>query len=160
MAYIEKDRDGEFWNSVSQTTPINPDCTCGGDTTTSDQETNLNRWKWLIDGWSKMTFAEKVALFTPYVRVVRLYCIKPNYFDGYINNEIIDTVMTKCRTFKELKYDEDHHGSPCFTLIFNPIDVRSIPDAATRLSVQTWGSTYGFLENTNSTGSNCSCMSR
>lgn len=160
MAYIEKDRDGEFWNPVSQTTPINPDCDCSGDSstaTTSDHDTNLARWKWLIEGWNKMTFAEKVALFTSYVRVVRLYNTKFHNFDTDINKEIIDTVFSKCRTFKELKYDEDHHGSPCFALIFNPIDVTSIPDTATRLSVQQWGMTYGFLESTSSTVT-CSCM--
>lgn len=160
MAYIEKDRDGEFWNPVSQTTPINPDCDCNRDsstTTTSDHDTNLARWKWLIEGWDKMTFVEKAALFTPYVRVVRLYNTKSVDFDTDINKEIIDTVFTKCRAFKELKYDEDHHGSPCFTLIFSPIDVNSIPDTTTRLSVQQWGTTYGFLENTSSTVT-CSCM--
>lgn len=161
MAYIEKDRDGEFWNPVSQTTQINPDCTCNGDsstTTTTDQETNLARWKWLINGWDKMTFNEKIALFTPYVRVVRLYDYKSEGFDKGINGQINATVFTECRTFKELKYDEDHHGSPCFALIFNPIDPNAIPDTATRVSVLNWGMTYGFLKNDNSTGSNCSCM--
>ena len=158
MPYIEKDREGEFFNPVSSTVQINPNCDCGCNDSTSttedsDDSINLNRWKWLIDGWDKMTFSEKIALFTPYVRAIRLYSYKYTDFDKAINDEIVNTVFEECRTFSTLKYDEDHHGSPCFALIFNPINVDVIPDADTRYKVRHFGEKYGFL----TSKMTCSC---
>lgn len=167
MPYIEKDREGEFFNPVSNTVQVNPrdcDCGCSGDGTTNpttDNEFNLKRWSWLINEWDEMTFAERAALFTPYIRVIRLYNTSAADFDSKINEEISDTVINKCRTFSEIKYDEDHHGSPCFTIIFNPIDVDSIPNTTVRISVRIWGQTYGFLKSDASTTStSCSVCGR
>ena len=143
--YIEQERGGEFFCPASQTNQVNPDCPC---IPQDDSSVNLSRWKWLIDGWDKMNFKERMALFTPYVKVVRLFSQKSNEFDDFINNDIVNFQFTTCRKFSHLKYDEDHHGTPCFILVFDPIDLNAIPDAATRSSMKMWGNTYGFYKDT------------
>lgn len=138
MQYIEKDTNGCFFD------PTN--CPCAPATpNTTDTETNNERWSWLINGWETMSFKDKLALFTPYVKVIRLYQTKVDDFDVEINNTIIETSFKLCRTLQYVKYDEDHHGSPCFALVFDPIDVNSIPNVTTRSSVRAWGVKYGFL---------------
>lgn len=156
MPYIERDRDGEFFCSASQTVEINPST---GTPVVTNRDENLERWKWLINGWATMTFKERMSLFTPYVQILRLYNSTPVDFDDAINDHIIDTSYDTCRKFNSLKYDEDHHGSPCFTLIYDPIDPDCIPDAATRSAVKMWGSEFGFYKsNTNTaTSSTCPC---
>ena len=131
--YIEQERGGEFFCPASQTVQVNPD---------------MSRWKWLIDGWDKMNFKDRMALFTTYVKVVRLFSQKSNEFEDFINNEIVNFQFTSCRKFSHLKYDEDHHGTPCFILVFDPIDLNAIPDAATRSAMKMWDTTYGFYKDT------------
>lgn len=147
MPYIEKDREGEYFNPVSETTQINPGNNCPiGDDGSTDYDINRSRWGWLIYGWDKMDFKKRMALFTPYVRIVRLLYKTSVEFDQVINDMIIDTQFEKCRMFNHLEYDEDNHGTPCFALIFDPINVNSIPDADIRSAVKSWGSRYGFLD--------------
>lgn len=158
MPYIERDRDGEFFCSVSQTVEVNPNDSIS---TNTDRDTNLSRWEWLIKDWDEMPFKERMALFTPYIRIIRLYNVTPDQFDDTINIIITDTQFDICRKFNSLKYDEDHHGSPCFTLIFDPIDPDDIPDQTTRSAVKMWGSEYGFYKYPSYTGtttsSTCPC---
>lgn len=157
MSYIEKDRDGCFFNDVSCTTEVNPSCCCNSDTSTDtatlEYNENLARWYWLISGWSTMSFREKLALFTQYIHVFRMKGVDPSNFDEELNNTISDTVYCKCRDFLGLKYDEDHHGSPCYTLIFDAIDIDLIPDSNIKSEVSSW---YNKYVNANSS-SCCSC---
>ena len=142
--YIEQERGGEFFCPASQTVQVNPECPC---IPQDDRSINEARWQWLVDGWNKMSFKEKMELFTPYIKVVRLFSQKSNEFDEAINKCIIETQFILCRKFNYLKYDEDHHGTPCFVLVFDPIDLDSVPDTATRGAMKMWGSTYGFYKN-------------
>lgn len=146
MNYIEANQEGEFFNPASGTVQINPPEGEPSDPIVEEYNENLMRWEWLIKGWPDMSFRDRMALFIPYVRIVRLINQKVDDFDEYINDEIIDTQYMECRTFSELKYDEDNHGSPCFTLIFDPINISAIPDFDTRRAVETWGSRFGFIK--------------
>ena len=81
--YIEQERCGEFFCHASQTVQVNPDCPCNPQ---DDSSVNLSRWKWLIDGWDKMNFKERMALFTPYVKaylimkdIAKKYCTNRQY---------------------------------------------------------------------------------
>lgn len=154
MSYIERDRDGEFFCSASQTVEVNP-----SDSTpvATNREENLERWKWLVDDWDNMTFKDRMALFAPYIKVFRMYNTTSAEFDAAINNRIIDSMYDTCRKFNSLKYDEDHHGSPCFVLIYDPIDPNDIPDVATRNAVKTWGSEFGFYNPTTNTSTSSTC---
>lgn len=151
MNYIESDREGEFFNPASETVQINPSESTFSDPVVKEYNENLSRWEWLIKGWPEMSFKERMALFTPYVRIVRLINQKVDDFDEAINYEILDTQYIECRTFSELKYDEDNHGSPCFTLIFDPINANAIPDFDIRKEVEAWGAKFGFINSRNST---------
>ena len=155
--YIEQERGGEFFCTASQTVQVNPDCPCNPQ---DDSSVNMSRWKWLVDGWDKMSFKERMALFTPYVKVVRLFSQKSNEFDDFINNEIINFQFTSCRKFNHLKYDEDHHGTPCFILVFDPIDLDTIPIVATSISMKRWGRNYGFYNASKSTTNTCPVCNR
>ena len=151
MSYIEQDRDGEFFNPASQTVQVNPNYKLAPN---DDRSINDARWDWLVNGWSRMSFKERMELFTPYIKLVRLFSQKSSEFEETINNDIIETQFTMCRKFNHLKYDEDHHGTPCFVLVFDPIDLDFIPNMDTRSAVKMWGSTYGFYKDTSKTSNN------
>ena len=81
MNYIESDREGEFFNPASETVQINPSESTSSDPVVKEYNENLSRWEWLIKGWPEMSFKERMALFTPYVRIVRLINQKVDDFD-------------------------------------------------------------------------------
>ena len=157
MAYIEKDRDGEFFCPASCTVEVNPDSNTGSNTSTSEYDENLARWKWLIDDWSDMSFKDKMTLFTKYIDVVRLTNATSGSFSTVLNTNINNVEYNCCRKFLELKYDEDHHGTPCFAMIYDAIDVDQIPDAGVRNEVRKFGETYGFIPKSSVPSTDCTC---
>ena len=146
--YIEKDVKGEFFNPVSSTIKVNPDSSCNCNNVSRNDE-NYLRWKWLIDGWDKMSFKERMALFFPYLHYVNT---RDNYkkdFDEKFQFEMIETGYKLCRMFDKLKFDPDGQGIPNLIMIYKPISIDSIPDSETKAKVRAWGNAMGFI--------NCSC---
>ena len=148
--YIEKDIPGEFFNPVSSTIKVNPDCNCDCNKSNDNiYDENYLRWKWLIDGWDKMGFKERMGLFFPYLHYVN---VRNNYkkdFDDAFQYEMIETGYKLCRMFDKLKFDPDGQGIPNLIMIYKPIIIDSIPDAETQAKVRAWGNKMGFI--------NCTC---
>ena len=108
--YIEKPRNGEFFNPISSTTPVmncNTDGSSGSGSSMTNSDENYARWKWLIDGWDKMTFKERMALFMPYFHYVNSRDKYKKEFDIYFQEEMIETSYKTCRLFSLLKFDPD-----------------------------------------------------
>lgn len=148
--YIEKDTQGEFFNPISSTVKVNPDCNCNNKPSSSGDE-NYERWRWLIDNWDKMSFKERLALFYPYMHYVNT---RDNYkkdFDERFQSEMIETGYKTCRMFDKLKFDPDGQGIPNMIMVFKPIIIEQIPDVETRNKVITWANNMKLI--------NCvSCM--
>ena len=144
MSYIEKDKDGEFFNDVSCTCEINPTSSSSSSYTNSDE--NKDRWYWLISGWNDMSFKERMALFFPYLHYVNVRNNIKAEFDDQFSTEMIETAYKTCRTFKELKFDPDGQGTPNLIMVYNPIDPKLIPDSTIKSKVIAWGAKYGFYE--------------
>ena len=151
MNYIERQRRGEFFNPVSGTVEINPDSDGSGNKTPAEneQDQNLARWKWLIDGWASMTFLEKIALLSEYYHYINLRNVKKEDFDDALNGEIARLQFEYCRTLKGIKFDPDGQGIPNIIVVFNPVDPFSIPDAALGIEIFEWGVNHGFIKNPN-----------
>lgn len=145
--YIEKPRNGEFFNPISSTTPImncNTDGSSNSGSSMSNSDENYARWKWLIDGWDKMTFKERMALFMPYFHYVNPRDKYKKEFDLHFQEEMIETSYKTCRLFSLLKFDPDGQGIPNLIMIFDAIDPNNIPDTTIRSAVKAWGEKYGF----------------
>lgn len=154
MAYIEKEKAGEYFNPVSSTTIINPDnCTSSsGNTCTCTKNENEERWAWLINGWDSMTFKERLGLFLPYLHYVNTRNVPKAEFDNTFQEEIIENSYKLCRMFREFKFDPDGQGIPNLIMVFDPINLSSIPNSTIRRKIESWGlSNYIIHSNT------CSC---
>ena len=149
--YIEKDTQGEFFNPISSTVKVNPDCNCNNKPSSGSKDENYERWRWLIDNWDKMSFKERLALFYPYMHYVNT---RDNYkkdFDERFQSEMIETGYKTCRMFDKLKFDPDGQGIPNMIMVFKPIIIEQIPDVETRNKVITWANNMKLI--------NCvSCM--
>lgn len=146
--YIEKDLKGEFFNPVSSTVKVNPNncsCDCNGNNSSNSNDENYLRWKWLIDGWDKMSFKERMALFFPYLHYVNTRDNYKKEFDERFQSEMIETGYRLCRMFEKLKFDPDGQGIPNLIMIFGPINIEAIPDSATRSKIISWGNAMGFI---------------
>lgn len=155
--YIEKPRKGEFFNPISSTTPIINNNTDGSsnNSTPSNTDENYDRWRWLIDGWEKMTFKERMALFMPYFHYVNPRDYYKREFDKTFQNEMIEVAYKLCRTFMQLKFDPDGQGIPNLIMIFNPIDPDMIPNLEVRTLIKSWGKKYGFYKDSSDY---CQCI--
>lgn len=146
--YIEKDLKGEFFNPVSSTVKVNPNnysCDCNENNSSNSNDENYLRWKWLIDGWDKMDFKERMALFFPYLHYVNTRDNYKKEFDERFQSEMIETGYRLCRMFEKLKFDPDGQGIPNLIMIFGPINIEAIPDSTTRSKVAAWGNAMGFI---------------
>lgn len=141
--YIEKDWPGEFFNPTSCTFEVNPNDKVPMN---DDHDENLERWKWLTNGWDKMTFKQKMSLFLPMTCFLELRDTAREYFDENINNAIVDKCYGFCRTIRSIKFDPDRKGIPNILLVLNPIDPNTIPVEETKFKVKQWGSKFGFYE--------------
>lgn len=146
--YIERSHEGEFFNPVSGTVPVNSDRSSGSGQLTNNDE-NLGRWKWLIDKWDKMSFKERMALFMPYLHYVNPRDKFKKEFDENFQKEMVETSYKLCRNFLFFKFDPDGQGIPNLIMVFDAIDPRLIPDDEIRSAVIHWGMRYGFF--------NCDC---
>lgn len=151
MAYIEKDKAGEYFNPVSNTTIINPNDSTNSSSNITNADENKQRWAWLINGWDSMTFKERLGLFLPYLHYVNTRNVTKAEFDKTFQYEIIENSYNLCRMFKEFKFDPDGQGIPNLIMVFEPIDIYSIPDYTTKNKMQSWGLKMGLIHN------GCSC---
>lgn len=146
MSYIERDEQGEYFNTASSTIPINPDgCNCDCNNGDSDSDENMERWAWLIDDWSKFSFKDKMMLFQPYLHYINTRDSYKKDFDNAMYEDIADASYRLCRSVADIKFDPDGQGTPNLIIVFAPIDVETIPDATIRNSVINWGIKFGFL---------------
>jgi len=141
--YIEKDLDQEYFCTTSGTIPVNPDERVTA--ILQEQEENLERWKWLIEGWSSMSFKEKMAIFMPYLHYVNPRNNFKTEFDEVFGKEIVEYGYKLCRNFDYFHFDPDGQGIPNIVMVFKPINPNCIPDATVKASVIDWGVKYGFL---------------
>lgn len=146
MAYIEKDKAGDYFNPVSNTTIINPDSTDSSKNKTPENE-NAERWAWLIDGWNFMTFKERLGLFLPYLHYVNTRNVTKAEFDDTFQEEVIENSYKLCRMFREFKFDPDAQGIPNLIMVFDPIDIDAIPNYTIRSAIQSWGLKVGIIHN-------------
>ena len=143
--YIEKDTQGEFFNPVSSTVKVNPDCNCNNKPSPSSKDENYERWRWLIDNWDKMSFKERLALFYPYMHYVNTRDNYKKEFDDRFQFELIEAGYKTCRMFDKLKFDPDGQGIPNMVMIFKPIIIEQIPDANIRNKVIAWANNIGLI---------------
>jgi hypothetical protein len=136
MAYIEKDKAGEYRNPASCTTIINPDSSSSSAYKATNE--NEERWAWLINGWDSMSFKERLGLFLPYLHYVNTRNVTKAEFDDTFQNEIIENSYKLCRMFKEFKFDPDGQGVPNLIMVFEPIDINAIPNGTIRNSIKSW----------------------
>lgn len=152
MFYLEKEKDGEFFNPVSSTVAIDSgnlggssSCPCPPTPPTDEEKENKDRWSWLINGWKNMTLKEKLALFGPYTHFILPRDDYKKDFDEVINRDIAETSYKLCRDVAEIKFYPDRYGIPNILVVFKTIDVERIPDANIKSEVRAWGRKYGFL---------------
>lgn len=138
--YIEREEDGEYFESASDTREINQNnCTCCENNNLTNSEENLKRWSWLIDGWSNMSFKDRLSLFLPYIHYINLKDIHPVDFDDTLNDEITDRAYELCRNVQSIQFDPDRSGYPNMIIIFAPIDIEhSMPKCETRSEIFDW----------------------
>lgn len=145
--YIEKDRDGDFFNPASNTVEINPSNGNDGSSAYTDMKSeNRSRWNWLIEGWEKMSFKERMSIFFPYLHYVNPRDNWKTEFDERFQKEIVDTAYTLCRNISDIKFDPDGQGVPNIIMVFDPIDISSIPDGELRTTIRSWGKQMGFIK--------------
>lgn len=146
MAYIEKEKTGEYFNPVSSTTIINPDnCTYSSSTNTCTKNENEERWAWLINGWDSMPFKDRLGLFLPFLHYVNTRNVPKVEFDHTFQMEIIENSYKLCRMFKEFKFDPDGQGIPNLIMVFEPIDLASIPNSTIRRKIESWAVSNGIM---------------
>ena len=124
--YIEKDVKGEFFNPVSNTVKVNPDCdcNCNGKGSSSITNENYERWRWL-----------HIHLIT-----------KKEDFDDALNREIARLQFEYCRTLKGIKFDPDGQGIPNLIMVFGPIIIEQIPDYDTKAKVISWANSMNLID--------------
>lgn len=146
--YIEKDVKGEFFNPVSNTVKVNPDCdcNCNGKGSSSITNENYERWRWLIDNWDKMSFKERLALFYPYMHYVNTRDNYKKEFDDRFQSEMIEVGYKTCRMFDKLKFDPDGQGIPNLIMVFGPIIIEQIPDYDTKAKVISWANSMNLID--------------
>lgn len=144
--YIEKDVKGEFFNPVSNTVKVNPDCNCNGKGSSSITNENYERWRWLIDNWDKMSFKERLALFYPYMHYVNTRDNYKKEFDDRFQSEMIEVGYKTCRMFDYLKFDPDGQGIPNLIMVFGPIIIEQIPDYDTKAKVISWANSMNLID--------------
>jgi hypothetical protein len=148
MSYIERDEQGEFFNPVSSTVPINPDgCNCDCNNGDSDSKENMERWAWLINDWSKFSFKDKMMLFQPYLHYINTRDSYKKDFDNAMYEDIADASYRLCRSVADIKFDPDGQGIPNILVVLDAIDLSAIPDSSIATSIYNWGVKYGFIEN-------------
>lgn len=149
--YIENNLPGEFFNPVSNTVPINIDNNCSccchqcNNGCISYSSENLDRWKWLISGWDKMDFKERMTLFFPKMHYINLRNSISANFDMDLNNEIIDKGYEYCRDFYAIQFDPDRKGIPNLLIVYKPIKIKAIPSEELQSKIIDWGKSFGFI---------------
>ena len=149
--YIEDNLPGEFFNPVSDTVPINlnDNCSCcccnQCDSCISCDDENIKRWDWLISGWNKMDFKERMAIFFPKMHYINLRNSIAANFDDDLNNEIIDKGYEYCRNFAAIQFDPDRKGIPNLLVIYKPVNIKAIPSEKLRAQIIDWGKSFGFI---------------
>ena len=117
-------------------------------TNSSDIETaNLicRRWAWLTEEWDNMTYEQKCELFFPIVHYINVKDRVQSDFDSTIAKEITQFGLKKCRSVQDIQYNFSRDGVPTYTVIYNPINYKSIPNADIRNKVYSFGIMNGFI---------------
>jgi hypothetical protein len=151
--YIEREDDNLSSNDTVVSDP--------GNSNTEESEF-LDRWDWLLSGWEIMSIAEKMQIFMPYLHYINLRDFTKAEFDEQLNKDIAENSFRLCRDFSgEFKFDPDQQGIPNMIIVYNPVDVDSIPYPALKTKVIAWGRKYGFykeipvIDDTIDSGCNC-----
>lgn len=151
--YIER----EDYNLSSNDTVVSD-----SDISNTEDSEFLDRWDWLLSGWDIMTIAEKMQIFMPYLHYINLRDFTKAEFDVQLNKDIAENSFKLCRSFSgTFKFDPDQQGIPNMIIVYDPVDVDSIPYDALKAKVIAWGKKYGLYKEIplidNTTNSSCNC---
>ena len=120
------------------------------------------RWDWLLNGWDTMSIWEKMQIFMPYLHYINLRDFPKESFDVALNANIAENSFNLCREFSgTFKFDPDQQGIPNMIIVYNPVDVDSIPYPDLKVKVIAWGKKYGLymeapvIDTTTNSGCNC-----
>lgn len=105
-----------------------------------------SRWKWLTDGWKYMSYEQKCELFFPIVHHINVKDVLPEEFDDYIAKEITEFALKKCRMVRSIQYDYSRDGIPTYSVIYEPININSVPDGYIRASMSAFEKMNGFIK--------------
>lgn len=114
--YIEKDRSGCgcYYDTSATGFP-------GSDSDTADSAANDERWAWLINGWDKMSFAEKYSLFFQTIHFVNLNQSYPEKMDVDFQISAITFGLENCRNIICFDFENNRINAPQVAVVYSPV---------------------------------------
>ena len=148
--YIEREDDTSSDNGNNSTVVIK-------------DSNEFDRWDWLLCGWDDMSDTDRMLIFMPYLHYVNLRDFYKVQFDEKLNQDISENAYKLCRNFGgKFKFDPDQQGAPNMIIVYDPIDIESIPYDELKTKIKRWGKKYGLYKDpVNSSNIHyCNCESK